>query len=360
MWRPVLTFSLLLFFAFSAVAQEIGPAVPGPDAEMVTAPKPTPSPTPRPAPVDPPRRRNIVAPFRIGYIAPEVESPLDGAWYRDLKEALEEDSTFASLMGQADVEGVALRPCDDAGDMLQRMLMGEFDVVFCPALVFVRNRVERERLGERLEYHVVFQTRRRGQDAADSHPGGSPRRQGVLFARKNWPATGWDGKEIDLKKHLHGEPLAVSGSYDTVGYFYIRMILWEEYDQTVPGEFRFYGAPEEVVKAVVSGLTPVGACEESVLEEVVASLGNTRVSDLVRVLAKTPPVVTDPVLFHERVYPENMQNRLGRRAAEIIRDVYNHPGPESRDAPMLERAPDMDRDYDALEEDWEYSRNYPW
>ena len=300
-------------------------------------------------------RRNF---FRIGYLTPENESPMGRPWFQNLKQALEKDAAVSRAMANAGISGVALRPCDHPEDMLQRMLQAEFDLVFCPALVYVR-----ERMAESSHYRVMFRTLRPGRDFGDSRTGEQIRQRGVLFVRKGCSL----GRSLstprgeEVKRFLRSTPLAVSGSYDAAGCFYIRKMLWEEYDHCEPGEFLYCGSPQEVVKAVVSGLCDAGACEESVLHEVLATVGGgvDGMRDLVTVLKTTKPVLTDPIVIQESYDPVSRNSELGQAVRDALRRFYQERGKTAPTAPRLEQG--TDKDYDRMEEDVRLTRTtYRW
>ncbi|MFP4379620.1 MAG: PhnD/SsuA/transferrin family substrate-binding protein [Candidatus Sumerlaeia bacterium] len=298
--------------------------------------------------------------FRIGYLTPAAESTLDQKWFMEMRRALIQDAAFTQAMQQEGITGIALRPCDHPEDMLERMLQEEFDLVFCPAMVYGRAWLARKRLEQQPAYNVVFQTKRRETDTADMRRGGGPRHRGVLFVRRDYrldinPSQPDPAK---IRELIAENPLAVSGSYDTVGFFYIRKFLWEEYNRLEPESFLFCGTPQEAVKTVVSGLAPVGACEESVLKEVIASIpGKPELSEIVTILETTKPAPTDPVVMHERYDPTTRRSLLGRAAAEAVREYYNQ-NPTESDAPRL--VPGTARAYQPLVEDLEQTGDYGW
>ncbi|MBN1867850.1 PhnD/SsuA/transferrin family substrate-binding protein [Candidatus Sumerlaeota bacterium] len=313
--------------------------------------------------------------FRIGYLRPATESPLGEQWYRDLQTALEADPEFAAFIEKEVISGVALRPCDGPVDMLQRMLQSELDMVFCPAMVYAQERIQRE---HRSRYRVLFQTQR-WRDLRDSHGGPYVRHRGVLFVRRG---SDLDvdpeqlGKEA-IKSLLADRILAVSGSYDAAGYFYVRKKLWDEYE-TAPKEVLFCRSPEEVVKAVVSGLAEVGGCEEHVLRDVFNTLpsglyqrpdldsrGN---NDFVRVLIYTQWVPVDPVVVQDYYFEtpglggrQPIGAEIGRAAANAVKRFYNEHDDPTQRAPRLE-LPRVDADlaYDLLVKDVELTRGYGW
>jgi hypothetical protein len=307
--------------------------------------------------------------FRIAYLSPASESSSGQSWFQELKQALENDAAVRKAMADAGIASVALRPCDHPEDMLQRMLQSEFDLVFCPSMVYVYERIIQANRAESAKYHVLLRTFRSGM--ANGGPGDQIRQRGVLFVRKGCSMGELRGapEPEELKKFLRGTPLAVSGSYDAAGYFYIRKMLWDQYGRCEPGAFLHCGSPQEVVKAVVSGLCDAGACEESVLRDVLdgvpdevrsagfsLSLGEGVFRDLVHVIGTTQPVPTDPVVIHERCGATD--SGLGLAVRDALKRFYQERGKSSRTVPKLE--PGTDAAYDSMEEDVKQTRTYGW
>lgn len=306
-----------------------------------------------PSPLEPRR-----AFFRIGYLTPAGESPLNQEWYRSLKTALENDPAVARAMRETGISGVALRPSGYPEDLLQRMLVEEFDLVFCPAMVYVQERLAQKNRGAAGHYSVMFRTLRR-QDAADTRSTEQVRHRGVLFVRRASALGQKPGEPRieDVKRILDSTTLAVAGSYDAAGFFYIRKMLWEEFDRCEPREFLYCGTPQEAVKAVVSGLCDAGACEESVLREVIAGIpGKTDPRDLVRAIKETKPLPTDPVVIHERYDPVERRSELGRAVHDALRAFYD----ASKDPGVPRLFPGLDGAYDPMEDDLKLTRQWGW
>jgi hypothetical protein len=299
--------------------------------------------------------------FRVGYLTPSSESALGQKWHMELRQAMREHPAFSKAMADANLIGVALRPCDHPEDMLERMVQQEFDLVFSPAMVYAQERLARGRVQQTSRYRAVFQTRRQSTDSADIRRGEGPTHRGALFVRRDYRLGVSPGgaDPAKLRELIAGHSLAVSGSYDAAGFFYIRKLLWEKHNRLEPESFLFCGSPQEVVKTVLSGLTPIGACEENVLREVIASIpGRASLEDLVIVLETTKPAPTDPVLIHERFDPFVARSPVGQAAMDAVRDFYNYRRDPDLDAPRL--VPGSDKAYQPLEEDLELTREYGW
>lgn len=287
--------------------------------------------------------------FRLGYLRPAPDAPLGRRWHQGLKRALQEDATFRAATAREGFEGVALRPCDGAEDMLQRMGQNEFEIVFCPAMVYAQARILNPG-----QYRVVFQTRRRGVDYADSR-GGHLRRRGAVFVRRGTALDRPDLSAETLKNLLATRRMAVSGSYDAAGFFYVRKMLLEDYDGTRPGDFLYCGSPDEVVKNVTAGLAEVGACEESALRRVLDEAlprevaAKSRPQDdalpFLRVILRTDWVPTDPVAFRDEFDPRYRRSPVGQAAAAVLRRVYA----ADDHAPQLETGDDAA--YDRMADD---------
>lgn len=332
--------------------------------------KPTSIPTPAPRATLP---RNASLPqasqespyFRIGFLRPEQESTLGRDWYESIRKALLEDNDFASAMPAAGLSDVRLRPCDGPEDMLQRMGQAEFDLLYCPAMVYVQNRISNPD-----QYLVTFQTRRRNVDQGDAQ-GLLVRRYGVLFSRSG---AGLGGSDEYVRtgevKELLSRPdqvLAVSGAYDAAGYFYVRKMLWDEYEKCSP-RLLFCGSPQNVVKAVSSGLCDMGACEENALIEVFNTIPKSAdlniklssvkpLNDLVRIINKTKGVPTDPIVMRAPYDPTLNMSPRGLAGAAVAKALIRlHISDDN--APVLEKG--VDEVYDGLQADYEATREYKW
>ncbi len=277
--------------------------------------------------------------FRIGFLSASNEDTQDYEGYRQIQQHLRQDPLFRKTMADAGLTDLHLRPCDGPEDMLQRMGQAEFDLVFCPAMVYAQDRIARANVYEPAsgapgpDRYLVFSKTMRpvvavGADSRGRHIA----RTGVLFKRKT-PTL-----EKKSVKTLLGDPaavLAVSGAHDAAGYFYVRKMLWDEYERCAP-KFLFYGSPQNVVKAVVSGLCDVGACEESVLREMLAELSDNPELELshsdtpyVTVINRTQPVPTDPILIRSEYGPGMSGAAVGLEMRRSLRRLYEKGNPNA-------------------------------
>jgi len=231
--------------------------------------------------------------------------------------------------------------------MLQRIGQNEFEMVFCPAMVYAQ-----ARLAHPARYRVLFQTRRSGVDQADTR-GVHVRRRGVVFVPRGSPMDRPDAPVAHDRAHIEAHRMAIAGSYDAAGFFYVRKMLLEEYEGARPGDFLYCGSPDDVVKSVVSGLAPVGACEEDALRRAFAHLpaeaGDIEMRDganaFVRVILRTDWVPTDPVIIRTEYDPRYGRSALGQAVASVVRRIYN----QSDAAPRLELGDDAA--YDRMADD---------
>jgi hypothetical protein len=270
--------------------------------------------------------------FRIGFLNVSSGGAQDYEWYQQVQNHLLGDKAFRKAMADAGLTDLHLRPCDGPEDMLQRMGQAEFDLVFCPAMVYVQDRLVRAHVYEPAEgrpepdrYVVFSKTMMRPSTDKGDGRGRHIVRNGVLFKRKTS-----DLSKKSVKSLLGGASsvLAVSGSHDAAGYFYVRKMLWEQYEHCSP-KFLFFGSPQNVVKAVVSGLCDVGACDESVLQEMLTELSGGEKVDLSRddnpyvtVINRTQPVPTDPILIRAVYGPGMSGASVGSEMRRSLRRLY--------------------------------------
>ncbi|HPS00531.1 MAG TPA: PhnD/SsuA/transferrin family substrate-binding protein [Candidatus Sumerlaeota bacterium] len=303
--------------------------------------------------------------FRIGFLNVSSGGTQDYEWYQQVQDHLLGDKAFRKAMADAGLTDLHLRPCDGPEDMLQRMGQAEFDLVFCPAMVYVQDRLVRAHVYEPAEgrpgpdrYVVFSKTMMRPSTDQGDGRGRHIVRNGVLFKRKTPALTKKDVKS------LLGEPssvLAVSGSHDAAGYFYVRKMLWEQYEHCSP-KFLFFGSPQNVVKAVVSGLCDVGACDESVLQEMLTELGGGEKVDLskddnpyVTVINRTQPVPTDPILIRAVYGPGMVGASVGAEMRRALWRLYDvNPGVPR----MLRGDEEQERAYKEMMDDVRLMQGY--
>ncbi len=303
--------------------------------------------------------------FRIGFLSVSSGGTQDFEWYQQVQNHLREDKAFRKVMADAGLSDLHLRQCDGPEDMLQRMGQAEFDLVFCPAMVYVQDRIVRSNLYEPSEgkpgadrYVVFSKTMMRPSTEKGDGRGRHIVRNGVLFKRKTS-----DLNKRNVKRLL-GDPssvLAVSGSHDAAGYFYVRKMLWEEYEHCSP-KFLFFGSPQNVFKAVVSGLCDVGACDESVLQEMLEELSGGEKVDLSRddnpyvtLINRTQPVPTDPLLIRAIYGPGMPGASVG---AEMRRSLWRLYEVNPSAPRMLRGDEEQERAYKEMMDDVKLTQGY--
>ncbi|MFW6286422.1 MAG: hypothetical protein ACOC29_00630, partial [Candidatus Sumerlaeota bacterium] len=222
------------------------------------------------------RAADVLPYFRIGYLRPAMESPMNRRFFQGLEQALMDDQAIRDELLRMQMRGIVLRPCDTPDDMLQRLGLLEFDLVYAPAMVYARHRLYKPE-----EYSAVLMLRERVPRAGSIRPrsdasGSYPRRRGALFMRI--------GSEVEQAVRSHNDRrirevltsdrlyFAVSSPYDAAGYLYGLKLVSEEFQGAEPAQLLYCGSPQEVVKAVVSGLAEIGVCEENILDEVLATI----------------------------------------------------------------------------------------
>ncbi len=367
-FRLILIFTLFLsMMSFGVIAQNSDgrreekiprPALPG---GSNTDEKPTPAIPPINVVPDNVERAEEVLPYlRIGYIKPAEESAIDREWYLGLEEALMRDQPLRSAMSKSGMKGVVLRPCDDAEDMYKRLGLMEFDVAYAPAMVYARHRLVKPG-----EYNAVLMMQSRDPSEGSILPRGIegsmplPRRRGVLFVSALSPlADDFTNRDRDaIRSFLSNKDtvFALSGTYDAAGYLYGLKLLNEEFDAVQPAQKIYFGSPQEVVKAVVTGLADAGVCEEEVLEDVLASIPDDARSGLsvnystyVKIYnKKTEWFPTDPVVFRRAYTAYGQGSEIGERLKVVLKSYHKlstTSGPilsESRDTSYNEMLEDM-------------------
>ena len=296
------------------------------------------------------RAEEVLPYLRIGYIKPAVESAMNRDWYLGLEDALMSDQAFRSKVNALGIKGVVLRPCDDAEDMYKRLGLMEFDVAYAPAMVYARHR-----LAKPGEYNAVFMLQSREpregslEPRGNERPNAMTRRRGALFvsAASASADTVTSRNKERIRSFLTEEQtvFGVSGTYDVAGYLYGLKLIDKELDNAQPGQLIYYGSPQEVVKAVITGLADVGVCEEEVLEEVLNSIPNVRKNNsielnrFVRVYNKrTEWIPTDPVIFR-RAYTE--YGKGAELGEEIKRVLDRYHKLSTTEAPILKESRDF-------------------
>lgn len=256
--------------------------------------------------------------FRIGYLSDESGLPLTTTSMNGLREALLRDSDLSAHLHDQGFTGIGLYEADGSADLVPRLIGEEFHLSFCTT----RNWVE---VSDR--YEAFLQTRE-PDDILNSRTGFALRR-GVIFVGPTHPLFSQAAEGASVQSVLEAKdqaPFAVVQSQDLAGY--VAPLLWLKDQQpeasAAEQQFLWCRSGEEVVKSVVSGLAPVGACEE---RELVVTLREwnleEREKELVRVIARTTPIPANPVLLRNDL---NKNTNLRQRLQVVLREFARSGG----------------------------------
>lgn len=250
--------------------------------------------------------------FRIGFLRREETGHPDEAQLERFRDFLNRDPQFQRLLEEAGFSGIGLYSADGAENMRSRMASGEFDLAFSPANIFFNNRDR---------YTAVLKARR-PDDIYSPPPREYVRRYGVVFVSPRSPLF----HETNLtpamiQKELNRQRLALVSTQSVSGFHAPLVSLNLQYGvRLVEGGYLWFESSEEVVKAVLSGLADIGACEKWALDQVLKQAGLEEQRDqLIHIILETDPVVTDPVALHRSLYPRGIPTPLGRAIVARIR-----------------------------------------
>lgn len=270
--------------------------------------------------------------FAIGYLPQGSDLGDADPLLATFKSHLENQAQVSAALERLGIDSIILSPCDGPRDMVQRMNHGEFDMVFATAVVYVRQR------GPYAD--PMFQTYLTG-DLKMLNDAGIVR-QGVIIAG---PASKLFHTEAppsgpEIAEALQAHPLAVASGDSAAGYLYPRYRMLKQFGIDEGIEYWFCGSDAEVVKHVISGLVPIGACSEGALQ---ATLPRIEHRDrLYRVLFATDQFPTNPVVLHERFTPS--RSDLGREIKTATRTFFNMIAP--REGLRMEQT--TERAYDSM------------
>lgn len=247
--------------------------------------------------------------LRIGYLRPGTGADLTHARMDDLRRFLLADAGVVAAMSASGFDRIGLYPADGGGDMLRRLDASEFDIAFAPSRTWAE---------QRAGYRVILQTRRPRDVVATR--GRMVLQRGVVFASPRSPLFDIDQPAAgDLRRELSRKRLAAVATQSLPGYLApvleLRRLLG---DDALSGGVLWFSSDAEVAKAVLSGLADIGACEEGALDETLARAGLLADRDsTVRILLRTPPIPTDPVIARPALDP--VDSVLGRELKRALR-----------------------------------------
>lgn len=263
--------------------------------------------------------------FRIGYLGIDPEASLGGQVFVRLRDYLAAAPSVQAGMQTAGITDIRLRSFESHRDLSEELNEEQLDVAFCSGIDFVNQRSD--------SYEPLFQIRRPG----DYHPPIGPRvyYSGVVFVNNRsalFPLSKEDTTR-GLAQYLASHEVAMVDRNSASGYIYPYLKLQQLCGQTTPAQIQtaFWQDPREVVKAVVSGVHEIGACDAGVVDEVLSTskLLNQK-QKLIREIAWTAFVPRDPVVFHSRHAPT--RSALGREVARAMQEFFAR----DRDLPKLE------------------------
>ncbi len=268
----------------------------------------------QPPPAGPPTGQRFV----IGFLGEGSDFPNASVLMEELRERLLAEPRVREALDRAGFGPVVLSRGGGPRDMLQLMGERELHLVFATAVVYASHL--RPLLLDTpgvSSYQPILQTQRRDDFEL---PGSSGVwRRGVVFAG---PASALFHDDFSLRDdgaRLAQELLAVPSDTSVSGYIYPRLMM-ERPELALPREFRFCGSDEEVVKHVVTGLLPIGACRQGELTSLLPNV-DPDANPYYRILFKTNPFPTDPILLRDDLLPE--RSDLGRELKAALREIFN-------------------------------------
>ena len=140
--------------------------------------------------------------FRIGFLRNDDQAPGIN-WYESLKKFLLQQPEIKSALKRNGYTGISALAADGHRDMLQRMDLNEFDMVFCSSVIFVK---------QHGDYRPILQLR---GDIFDSRGKGNTLHKGVIIIGRNSPL--FDEKKISREKIsslISSTPMAFVSSYN--------------------------------------------------------------------------------------------------------------------------------------------------
>lgn len=253
--------------------------------------------------------------FRIGYLRDASESGFQSSEMNILRRALLDDEAFVGQLNLAGYDSIGLYEADGASDLLPRMASGEFQLVFASARTW--SEVSQD-------YEVILQTRE-PRDIINPRTGRATRR-GVIFITPRHPAFDEEWSEGQWAEYFHQHPVAVVQSQSLTGYIAPMLALRDQLSIREESlEYLWCASGEEVTKSAIAGLVDVGVCEELELEETLEKYQlEDRRDELVKVVFRTAPVPTTPVLV-QTTLPPTLKVEVARTVQKVSSDgVFNN------------------------------------
>lgn len=273
--------------------------------------------------------------FRIGFLRREETGHPGEEHLEVLRQRLLADEDLGAELKAAGYTGIGIYSCDGASDMLRRLNAREFDVAFTPASLYLQ---------QQGGYTPMLMARRRDDIF---NPNGKVFRHGVLIVSPRSPLFAKDNAGAEeVRAALAADPRLSVVSTQSVAGFHAPLLSLDVKFGVSPVEtsLLWFETSEEVVKAVLSGLADMGACEEAAIDRVLAADGlGERRGELIKVLVMTDPIPPDPVVVRAGLLARNPQ--LLRTMSGAIRE-YSKTGALSG----IQYINADDRDYGRLQE----------
>lgn len=296
MHRPIITLILAAFFwpAFAVAA-------PPPDSPTTTG-------------------LTVLTPIKAAYLRDGLEVPLPAVALDALPAYLQGDAALSQAMAQAGRSGILIYQIDTFQEMFDRLNHQEFDFAYCPARILV----------EQSAGYVPILQIRPANVIADSTHNRMIAWQGVIIGSRTaapFKSGTTTPTDSELAAWFRENTMAFPSAYSAVGYIYPLLTLRRRFGVEQPGGFIFLNSSREVARAVVNGLIPAGACEEGALHEVIAEIPPVngepwKAKQVVRILAHTSPVPTDPIIARAELAPE--RSSLGLALRDALRRYHEN------------------------------------
>ncbi len=253
--------------------------------------------------------------LRIGYMEGGDTASLQQSDLESLAAAIQEREQLVRLMNADGIEETGFIKAESGRDMLLRLNAGELDLAFIPARLWAQ---------QDADYEVILQLR--GKGSLTRTRGQGIMHHGVVFAgpRSPWADPDTAILAADVSTWLQNNRVAAVGTQSMAGYVAPMLKLSDELQLPRPtDEIIWFDSSTEVVQAVVAGFATIGICEESAFERIRAELED---AVQLRLMYRSVPVPTDPVVVHPRFSPR--RSETGRELRRAMREWFRDNRPQ--------------------------------
>lgn len=263
-------------------------------------------------------------PFTIAHLRNSDEFTISSREFDRIRQTLNSDPAIRQALRELNRGPVEIIAADSHRDLLRRMNASEFDMVFCPSLVFVQQEGDYEVLGQVRDPGVV----------GSGDRGMGLLRTSVIFVNRsspmfNGPAPGsadWGAQRGPLAAAVESQSMAVVSASSSLGYVVPLLLLRKSCDLASDPHTVFFDSPEETVMAVLNNLLPMGACDRATFDRVVRDwVTGTDPQELIRVVIETPPMPTSPVVVQSSYHPA-MAGPMGVAIRESLSRALEQTG----------------------------------